>query len=268
MKRSDRELWQGQTVILAAARAGAGKPCQFCKGMETVLVEDGPEGKRIVGCVCVLVREEVAAAVLYQDASHVGPADRQRSFGQFASYGAKDQWRTMQQAGKAIQSLVNSPHKHKWVLVSGSPGCGKSHLLLSAYNQLRQYAIYANVTELSVRLRQGLDRSDRPKPDGWMETSELEDLLAQVPVLFLDDLGAENPNSEFIQSTLTDIVARRYQMELERPTVISTNLAFEQLYKRYPRLGSRALDKELVEAVKITLPDHRSWVPAAEKKVK
>jgi len=38
MKRHDRELWQGQTVILAAARAGAGQPCQFCKDLQVVII--------------------------------------------------------------------------------------------------------------------------------------------------------------------------------------------------------------------------------------
>ena len=43
-----------------------------------------------------------------------------------------------------------------------------------------------------------------------------------MPVLFLDDLGQEH-SAEFVNATISDIVSRRYQCGLSRPTVVATN---------------------------------------------
>jgi DNA replication protein DnaC len=118
-----------------------------------------------------------------------------------------------------------------WVYLFGRPGNGKTTLASLAVNLIRANAgleaVFANVPELLNRLRRGVRDGD----DGTMG------YLRAVPVLALDDLGAER-TTEWANEQLYELLNYRYVRHA--PTIITSNLRPEQLGDE--RLASRLAD--------------------------
>ena len=259
MTDSERQRWLRNPDFITQAYANRGKVCPFCDGQKKVYTQMSER----IACVCVFVEEEVEQSRLYQSVTKISAADAGRTYSQLAPVGTKAQWASVTQAAKLLKELTASPRDHKWLVLWGQPGCGKTHLALSAYNDIRPLAVFANVNVLAQQLRDGLDFKREDKPKDWLDTDAQIDLLAQAPVFFLDDLGAESPKSEFVFTAISDIISRRYQAGQDLPTVVTTNHSPVKLLARYPRLGSRILDVDLSDVIHITLPDHRTRRPAA-----
>lgn len=246
------EFWNQRPKVLAdfAVRCETGAPCPWCHGDQWVTVEGF--GVRI--CPCYIIKLEAEHAQKYRLISHVEPREKNLNFDGFKKWG-NGYWESFQAAIDDMKSLVKSPHEHQWLKLSGVPGCGKSHAVLAAYNLLSYVAIYVHAGLLADRIHKGLDR-DGEHPSEWLEINDLKEILVEVPVLFLDDLGEEH-SSTFVANTITDIIARRYQSGRSRPTVVTTNLLPSDLCKRYPRLESRLRDSEIVRSHIIGLGDYR-----------
>jgi DNA replication protein DnaC len=116
--------------------------------------------------------------------------------------------------------------------IAGSVGTGKTTLAMlvskSALDAGRSVAIYSLPRLLNL-LRESMDT------DGGL--IGFLDRLAQVDLLHIDDLGAENP-TDWVLEQLYSIVNARY--EAERAIVATTNLMPEKLSERLgPRTVSR-----------------------------
>jgi DNA replication protein DnaC len=85
-----------------------------------------------------------------------------------------------------------------------------------------------------------------------MDYDETFERIRSVPLLILDDLGAENPSSWALEK-LFQLLNHRYSHRL--PTVITTNANLDRLD---PRIRSRLLDESLIQRGKITAPDFRT----------
>lgn len=131
----------------------------------------------------------------------------------------------------------------------GPVGTGKSHLaraILSA--MIRQHGISglaATVPNLMDDLRPGAD-------DG--KSNEQIQLLKTVPLLVLDDLGAQK-NTEWVTERLFVIINARYDEML--PTVITSNIYLEDLRKTpgWDRLIDRIV--EMATAVRMEGKSYR-----------
>lgn len=134
-----------------------------------------------------------------------------------------------------------------WLLFSGPPGGGKTHLL-AAIAQVIQCAgggaLFVTAPDLLDLLRAGYDQSD------FGYEARLEQVRT-VAVLLLDDLGAEAP-TPWAAEKLFQLLNYRYNWGW--PTVLATNFPLKTLE---PRLRSRLTERGLVQHVPLMLADLR-----------
>jgi len=229
--------------------------CTLCKGIGWVRLNG-----TLQECPCIVVARDSAE---YRSLSTVAEPETRLSFDGLHSWSSSVQWDTLARAMGSLKLLTKSPDCHQWVTLMGAAGTGKSHLLLAAYNCIPDVSIYILTPILSDRFHDALrnNRDERIEYGGrFLSVSMLKDILAEVPVLFLDDLGLEH-DSPYVKSMITDIVVRRYQGSSERPTIVATNLDRCELLSRYPRLGDRILDVNLALVHGLTLGSYRQHRP-------
>ena len=129
----------------------------------------------------------------------------------------------------------------------GDPGVGKTHLAVSvvqAWIKQERPAKYVHVVELLDDLRRGYGDPNR-------NYEERLALYKEVPLLVLDDLGAER-DTDWALERLDQLIDWRYIHRLH--TVVTTNCALTSLPKR---IASRLLDVRLGEVVALWGADYR-----------
>ena len=138
-----------------------------------------------------------------------------------------------------------------WLLFTGSRGSGKTHLAVAiAGESLRQgrQVFFAFVPTLLDHLRMTYS------PDSPVGFDELFEQVLNVPLLILDDLGAEN-STAWAEEKLYQIVVHRHEARLA--TVITTASTMEELEDSKPRISSRLVDGMVVDWVPIDAPNFR-----------
>ncbi|MBN2499380.1 MAG: ATP-binding protein [Anaerolineales bacterium] len=134
-----------------------------------------------------------------------------------------------------------------WLFLQGGFGCGKTHLAAAVANFVVDHGvktIFLTVPDLLDTLRYTYQ-----DPEETFE-SRFEEIRG-VRLLILDDFGTQNA-TPWAQEKLFQILNHRYVNEL--PTVITTNVPFEQIEGR---IRSRLSHPELVRRVSISAPDYR-----------
>lgn len=129
-------------------------------------------------------------------------------------------------AHRAVQWFINDvahreEARRRWVTLFGRSGCGKTHLMLMAELRLRE--------ELPARSVQAWGWGDLL---GKMLDGAHPGLLEQVqelPVLMLDDVGAELMESARWQSLCMRTLLEVLDARLGRWTMLSSNLAPEDM---------------------------------------
>ncbi len=175
------------------------------------------------------------------------------SFATFDVAGGQGATRSDQeQLGRALhaaQTFATFPEG--WLLFTGSRGSGKTHLSVAiAGESLRQgrQVFFAFVPTLLDHLRMTYS------PDSPVAFDELFEQVLNVPLLVLDDLGAEN-STPWAEEKLYQIVVHRHEAKLA--TVITTASTMEELESAKPRIASRLVDSMVVEWVAIEAPNFR-----------
>ncbi len=160
---------------------------------------------------------------------------------------------TLQFAFETARAFAQSPDG--WLLLTGQPGCGKTHMAVAIINESLKRGIaafFAFVPALLDHLRATF------RPDSTTGYDELFEQVKNTPLLVLDDLGSEN-STPWAEEKLYQIIVHRHNARL--PTVITTNLeSLKQLDEAKPRIRSRLSDA-LVEWAPILAPDYRDQRP-------
>ena len=120
-----------------------------------------------------------------------------------------------------------------WLVLTGSSGTGKSHLAAAIANHCVDQGVptfFTLVPDLLDHLRATFS------PESEFSYDALFEQVKGVPLLILDDLGAQSSTS-WAQEKLFQVLNHRYVNDL--PTVITTNLPLDQLDSR---LESRLAD--------------------------
>lgn len=129
------------------------------------------------------------------------------------------------------------------LLFAGPPGTGKTFLAGCIANRLDSRGIqtlYMPAADLFHHLQQyrRLQGSYAPDREALAAAADLYDLLLHVPLLILDDLGAENAEASTRLSEWLQLI--NYRVRAAASTIISTNLAAADLAAMYDeRLLSR-----------------------------
>lgn len=135
-----------------------------------------------------------------------------------------------------------------WLLITGTYGCGKTHLAAAIANQqlaAGKSALFQVVPDLMDHLRNSFS------PSNELTFDELFEQVRSIPLLILDDFGAQHASS-WVQEKLFQLLNHRYNLKL--PTVVTTNLRLDEIE---PRLRSRLSFVQFVNSVLITAPDYR-----------
>ncbi len=165
-----------------------------------------------------------------------------------ASATAQDQ-ESLDRAMHTAQTFAADPEG--WLLFNGPRGCGKTHLAVAiAGERLKQgsQVFFAFVPTLLDHLRATFS------PDSLVGYDELFEQINSVPLLVLDDLGAES-STAWAEEKLYQIVVHRHEARL--PTVITTVSTIEELEDTKSRIASRLVDGMVVDWLPISAPNYR-----------
>lgn len=151
------------------------------------------------------------------------------------------------QALALAQSYAAEPHD--WLVFTGDPGCGKTHLAAAIANKLADNGhsiLFVVVPDLLNHLRAAFD------PQSSVRYDTRFDEIRTASFLVLDDLGTESA-TPWAREKLYQIFNFRYVARL--PTIITTSSKPEQID---PKLLVRVLDPTRCTLVPIHAPSfHR-----------
>ncbi len=136
----------------------------------------------------------------------------------------------------------------KWLFLHGPHGCGKTHLAAAVAHQMQEQGtpvLLLTVPDLLDHLRATFS------PDNPLRYDELFHLVREVPVLILDDMGAEK-STEFARDKMFQLL--NYRHLTQQPTVITSN---QMVFAFEDRIRSRLADARIVTRVAIDAPDFR-----------
>ncbi|MFA6807534.1 MAG: ATP-binding protein [Eubacteriales bacterium] len=132
------------------------------------------------------------------------------------------------------------------LLISGPVGSGKTFLAACIANELleKEYKLlFLIVPDLLDELKATFNKENSSEFD-------LLDIARNVPILILDDLGAHN-YTEWTKNRIYSIL--NYRMNEQLPTVITTNLSFEEIeYFLGERTCSRLL--QMCRVFRLSVP--------------
>jgi DNA replication protein DnaC len=140
-----------------------------------------------------------------------------------------------------------------WLVLTGSFGCGKTHLAAAIANQQvalgRSTPMFIVVPDLLDHLRATFS------PTSLVSYDKRFDEVRAIPLLILDDLGTESA-TPWAREKLFQLLNRRYVAEL--PTVITTSTPIDGVE---PRLRTRMLDATRCRVFAIEVPPYRGPSP-------
>lgn len=207
-----------------------------------------PDFGRAVACECAVSESERTRGDRLAHYSNIGPLSR-LTFGTLIARGRsavnRDQERYQQCVAEA-RAFAEAPDG--WLVLCGASGCGKTHIAAAIVNRLierGEAALFVVVPDLLDHLRATYH------PASAVTYDERFEAVRTVPLLVLDDLGAESP-TQWAQEKLFQIINHRYNEQL--PTVITSNVDLDRMDGR---IRSRLLHTALSRHVYVNAADYR-----------
>lgn len=156
-----------------------------------------------------------------------------------------------QEAFGTMRELATGESDRKFVLLYGTPGSGKTHLIeatLIEWAKRGVFAGYRTMSQIMRHLKQGI---------GTGFYNETFKRLCETPRLIIDDIGMGTIESRFETADLEDIIGERYHRRY-RPEPIVTIAATNKDIKELPeRIVSRFFDPEFGVVIKLGTGDYR-----------
>lgn len=115
--------------------------------------------------------------------------------------------------------------KSSSIFLFGRTGLGKTHLSLAIANMVLEKG-FSVIYDSVINILRSIEKEHFSRE----HTSEMIDLVMETELLILDDLGTEY-ETPFYNATIYNILNTR--LNCGRPTIISTNLDFSGISRRY-----------------------------------
>lgn len=149
------------------------------------------------------------------------------SFDTFSlSYYKGDDYFTMERILRFAKNYAeNFSENSESILMFGKTGLGKTHLSLAIANRVLEKG-YSVIYDSIINILRSIEREHFSRE----HSSEMIDLIMETELLILDDLGTEY-ETPFYSSTVYNIINTR--LNSGRPTIISTNLDYAGIRRRY-----------------------------------
>lgn len=232
---------------------GAGDPdCPHCHGLG-YLRDDVPIGHpqfgKLTPCTCRLEQMQMQRAQQLRSESNTETLAG-KTFDTYLPEGVSPDpavRATVRAAYERCKAFAQ--HPDQWLLLTGTYGCGKTHLAAAIANHCLahgQPVLFLNTPDLLDYLRAAF------APDSDTTYTERFDEIRSVRLLILDDLGTESP-THWATEKLYQLLNYRYNARL--PTVVTTNKDLRDIDQR---VASRLADQELVSLLEVKAPDFRA----------
>jgi DNA replication protein DnaC len=133
---------------------------------------------------------------------------------------------------KSLDFAENFTKKEKGLIFVGPYGTGKTHLAAAIANYLIKNlysVVFGNITNIITKIKSTYNK------DSDLSERDIIDILSNVDLLILDDLGKEN-TTENTSTLIYQIINNRY--EDEKPILVTTNLKSNELARK---LGEKGL---------------------------
>ncbi|MDO8670223.1 MAG: ATP-binding protein, partial [Dehalococcoidia bacterium] len=250
LKKIPRNISAGSSATSSSDEPGSPPPdpnsaaCPKCRGIGFVRVDvpvGDPDFGKALPCDCRLrdVAEHIVGRL--EKLSNLGPLAR-LTFEKFRPDGLSSDPVRQARARQAYSTALAYAEKPDgWLILTGSSGCGKTHLTAAIMNRCiaqGRSAYFTVVADLLDHLRASF------APTSDITYDQLFDYIRNVPILALDDLGMYS-STPWAQEKLFQIINYRYNCQL--PTICTTTAALSELDERLrTRLTDPALSKVLV----------------------
>ena len=241
--------------------AGVGDPdCPICHGVGFVREElpvGHPNFGKLQVCTCQLAGLQLERAAQMRAQSNT-EALAGKTFETFLPEGINpdsDIRASLRFAFDRCRAFAEKPEK--WLLLSGTYGCGKTHLAAAIANQALAQGnpvLFEVVPDLLDHLRSAFG------PTSDLAYDELFERVRTAGLLILDDLGTEN-TTPWAREKLYQIVNYRYNYR--QPTVITTN---RRLTDIDDRIRSRMTDAAFCVLVEVNAADYRQRKPGERRR--
>ncbi len=211
-------------------------PCAECGGSGWLLGEEnGVEIARRCKCAEALERRR------HLDKAGIPKRYRHCTLESFELWNPEDP--TLAKARRSVQEFVDLyPSGEKGLLLMGSVGTGKTHLAVSALQQIMREKIplvrgrFADFASLVQEIQMTID--------GPGSRGEILRPLIAADLLVLDELGA-GKTSPFVMDILYYLVNKRYLED--RVTIFTTN------YSDFPKPGEESLTDRVSQRIRSRL---------------
>ena len=236
-------------------RFGLGDPeCPVCHGLgfiKTGVVDTDPYSGKMVPCQCRVRMFESVRKQNNLESSNIKGYERM-TFDTFMipSEESNELYDTerniLQDAKDKAKSFAEEPEG--WLFFTGIYGTGKTHLAAAIANYALsngRQIIFQPVPDLLDELRASYGNSNA----SYEESIEK---IRTIPLLILDDLGAQNA-TDWAEEKLYQIFNYRYVNRL--PTVITSNISLSRIDGR---IVSRLGDRDFTQIIKMEVPSYRT----------
>ena len=216
-----------------------GPVCPICKGagiIHPLLSSGKPDFSRVVPCVCIRKELDKEYQARLQKYSHLGLLTH-LTFDNLDPQGRSGDPSCQAQFNRAYEATKTfAAEPAGWLVLVGPSGCGKTHLAAAIANErIRQGqpVRFMSTPDLLDYLRSAFS------PNSELPYDETFDQIRNIPLLVLDDLGAQS-STPWAREKLDQLLNYRFSHEL--PTVIVTTMPLSELEER---VRSRLADSRL-----------------------
>lgn len=180
----------------------------------------------------------------------------------FANFKTNEEWQTKfkSKVMKFFDNYISTKDKSNWLVVSGSTGCGKTHLCTALFQDLIMQGLsgkYLLWKDDVKKLKQLSKSSYTSNIDKFQEILEE---IKNVDVLYIDDFFKliDKNNLEEDLNIAYEIINARY-MQPHKITIISTEYNKSQIMEFDSAIGGRIVERAKNNYIQLTPSDDRNY---------